>query len=105
MSLPSSMNVNLRTAAANRETVKIDGGLFSPAECREAADWLDAYPALLSTAEALRDLVEWAREHTSPRDPNSPHRLLVQASDALSRLPPAVRARLSEDLPAESPRP
>jgi hypothetical protein len=29
--------------------------------------------------EALRALTDWAREHTSPRDANSPHDLLIQA--------------------------
>jgi hypothetical protein len=34
-------------------------------------------------AEAARALLDWAREHTSPRDPNSPHALLVALADAL----------------------
>jgi hypothetical protein len=34
---------------------------------------------------SLRQLVDWAREHTSPCDPNSPHDLLIDASAALAR--------------------
>jgi hypothetical protein len=33
---------------------------------------------------ALPALVDWAREHTSPRDPNSPHHLLVAACPAIA---------------------
>ena len=32
---------------------------------------------------ALMALLDWAREHTSPRDPNSPHELLVAAQQAV----------------------
>jgi hypothetical protein len=34
---------------------------------------------------ALRALLDWGREHTSPRDANSPHKLLVAAADALAK--------------------
>ncbi|TJW14409.1 MAG: hypothetical protein E5W82_10560 [Mesorhizobium sp.] len=34
---------------------------------------------------ALKSLRDWGREHTSPRDPNSPHILLVAASDAIAK--------------------
>jgi hypothetical protein len=33
---------------------------------------------------ALRELVDWCREHTSPLDANSPHQLLVNASGVLA---------------------
>lgn len=35
-------------------------------------------------AKALEALLEWGREHTSPRDANSPHDLLVAAAAALA---------------------
>lgn len=34
--------------------------------------------------QSLSDFVEWARNHTSPRDVNSPHEILVRAVEALS---------------------
>lgn len=34
---------------------------------------------------ALVALTEWGCTHTSPRDPNSPHELLVQAREAIAR--------------------
>lgn len=34
---------------------------------------------------ALQGLLDWGREHTSPRDPNSPHALLVAAQDAIDK--------------------
>ena len=44
-----------------------------------------AAPAL---RDALADLVEWGVNHTSPRDPNSPHDLLVAAVEALKQAAP-----------------
>ncbi len=41
---------------------------------------LAASPALY---EALAALTEWGRTHTSPTDPNSPHKLLINAVAAL----------------------
>lgn len=41
-----------------------------------------ATPDLL---EALRHLTEWGRENTSPRDPNSPHELLIVAVAAIDK--------------------
>jgi hypothetical protein len=63
----------------------------------ESVDWSDldaAYEAAVETLaetayrqsrleEALRALVDWGRENTSPRDANSPHELLVAACEAL----------------------
>lgn len=40
----------------------------------------EAGPALLA---ALQALLDWGREHTSPRDANSPHALLVAAAEAI----------------------
>lgn len=37
-------------------------------------------------AKALRALTDWAREHTGPRDANSPHELLVNAVAALAKM-------------------
>lgn len=34
--------------------------------------------------EALRKLLDWGREFTSPRDANSPHKLLIEADLALN---------------------
>jgi hypothetical protein len=45
-------------------------------------------------ANALRDLLDWAGEHTSPLDANSPHHLLVSGHAALRRHTEA-RARLN----------
>lgn len=33
--------------------------------------------------EALKSLLDWAREHTSPQDQDSPHELLIKADAAL----------------------
>ena len=41
-----------------------------------------AAPELLT---ALEELTDWGREHTSPRDENSPHRLLINARAALTK--------------------
>lgn len=41
-----------------------------------------AAPELLTS---LRALVDWARQHTSPMQPNSPHALLVDARKALDK--------------------
>ena len=40
-----------------------------------------AAPDLLAALQALTD---WGRDHTSPKDPNSPHALLVAARAAIS---------------------
>jgi hypothetical protein len=42
----------------------------------------DAAPDLLA---ALQALLDWGREHTSPRDPNSPHTLLIDAVRAIDK--------------------
>ena len=34
---------------------------------------------------ALRSLLDWGRDHTSPLDPNSPHDLLVTAHQAIAK--------------------
>lgn len=41
-----------------------------------------AAPELLS---ALRSILDWGREHTSPTEPNSPHGLLVAAHLAIAK--------------------
>ena len=38
---------------------------------------------------ALRSLVDWAREHTSPLDADSPHALLVAACEVLNHPDPS----------------
>lgn len=40
-----------------------------------------AAPDMLAALQALSD---WGREHTSPRDANSPHALLVAAAKAIA---------------------
>lgn len=35
---------------------------------------------------AVKALLEWGRDHTSPRDPNSPHKLLVAVNAAIIRM-------------------
>jgi hypothetical protein len=45
-------------------------------------DLMAAAPELLAALEALTD---WGREHTSPRDDNSPHLLLIAAMEALTK--------------------
>ncbi|HEX3522845.1 MAG TPA: hypothetical protein VHT52_12245 [Stellaceae bacterium] len=44
-----------------------------------------ADPLRADLIAALVGLVTWGREHTSPRDANSPHSLLVAACEALQR--------------------
>jgi hypothetical protein len=72
--------------------------------CGESIDWSDldtAYEAAVRTLaetaprqsrleEALRALLDWGRENTSPRDANSPHALLVAAMEALDDVTPRV---------------
>ncbi|MCW2275115.1 hypothetical protein GJ654_10300 [Rhodoblastus acidophilus] len=41
-----------------------------------------AGPALY---DALKKLTDWARDFTSPRDPNSPHEILIEATAALEQ--------------------
>lgn len=49
----------------------------------------DANGALIAAAPrvlaALESITEWAREHTSPQDANSPHALLIEAVAAISQ--------------------
>jgi hypothetical protein len=35
--------------------------------------------------ETLRALTDWAREHTSPRDANSPHDILIRATAVIAK--------------------
>lgn len=48
----------------------------------ENARLIAAAPDLLAALQALTD---WGRDHTSPKDPNSPHALLVAARAAIAR--------------------
>jgi hypothetical protein len=53
--------------APSREPIVVEGEFPTPS------------PVNAELLEALRALTDWAREHTSPRDANSPHDLLVRA--------------------------
>jgi hypothetical protein len=48
---------------------------------------------------AATDLLDWAREHTSPRDANTPHALLVTLANALTAIaaPPRIIDRGARD--------
>lgn len=50
-------------------------------------DAADVIEQLYECIDTLTNLVDWAREHTSPRDENSPHDILVAAVNALNKLP------------------
>lgn len=43
------------------------------------------FAASLDTLAALKALVDWGREHTSPSDPNSPHDLLIAGVAAIAK--------------------
>jgi len=62
-------------------------GALSLARVAAVAYVKDADLTLMTAApdlfSALCDLLDWGREHTSPRDPNSPHALLIKAADAI----------------------
>lgn len=43
-------------------------------------------PAVADLIAASAALLDWAREHTGPRDANSPHKLLVTLQAALAAM-------------------
>lgn len=49
----STIVANLKHAARNGETAKIGGGLFGPAELKDAAHRIECYPILLEALERL----------------------------------------------------
>jgi hypothetical protein len=51
-------------------------------EVESIARLIAAAPDLLAALQALTD---WGRDHTSPKDPNSPHALLVAARAAIAQ--------------------
>lgn len=55
---------------------------ISHAEQRANARLIAAAPDLLA---ALEELTLWARENTGPKDPNSPHHLLIVAVEAIRK--------------------
>jgi hypothetical protein len=56
--------------------------LLRTAEGRAVLALIEAAPEIRTAA---RDLLDWARENTSPRDPNSPHEILVRLAAALAK--------------------
>lgn len=56
------------------------GGIAGFTLNEQDARLFSAAPELLATLKALTD---WGRDHTSPRDENSPHALLVAAVAAI----------------------
>lgn len=65
-------------------------GIVVPEESWESpGDQADFALEVIERRElALKALLDWGREHTSPRDPNSPHALLVEAAAALAPYAP-----------------
>lgn len=63
-------------------SIQMNGELM---EAKQVANMkaIAATPALVSALEAL---VDWGRNHTSPSDPNSPHKLLIDAVEVLQRV-------------------
>jgi hypothetical protein len=41
---------------------------------------------LQTVISVLRELLDWARSNTSPRDANSPHQILIRATEVLNNL-------------------
>ena len=66
-----------------------EGDEQTQAETREVAREIclkvNTHAALL---DALSKLLDWAREHTSPIQPNSPHLLLIAAHHAIAKARP-----------------
>jgi hypothetical protein len=82
--LESLLDTNFRHAIGN--------GMLTgdtPAEVEAlSVRTLTAAPDLLDLSDVLDVLValtDWAREHTSPRDPNSPHNILVDAMKVIAK--------------------
>lgn len=65
-----------------RGAVIIAADLRAKPETEANARLIAAAPDLLA---ALRDLLEWGRDNTSPRDDNSPHNLLIAAAAAIAK--------------------
>jgi hypothetical protein len=70
--------MNTQTNNSQHTPAGLDGFAVGEANARLIA----AAPEL---AQALKALTKWGRDTTSPRDPNSPHALLVAAVDALQK--------------------
>ncbi len=68
--LPTLIKVNTTAPGMEREEVESIARLIAAA------------PDLLAALQALTD---WGRDHTSPKDPNSPHALLVAARAAIAQ--------------------
>lgn len=70
---------NVRVAADGYHVATVSRGM------NDANEYATMFAASLDTLAALKALVDWGREHTSPSDPNSPHDLLIAGVAAIAK--------------------
>lgn len=81
-SIIKSQGAAFTTVPQTREIVDAQHNTAGHWEVREADNAVK--PINTQLLEALRALTDWGREHTSPRDPNSPHDLLIRAVEVIA---------------------